>query len=91
MEQNFFETNVLFQAKILARWYTEAATESVQWKKVFLKISQNSYGKHLCRSLVFNKLAGLRPATLLKKKFQNCESFKNTFFIEHIGEKGLVG
>ena len=26
-------------------------------------------GKHLCQSLVFNKVAGLRPATLLKKKF----------------------
>ena len=23
--------------------------------------------KHLCRSLVFNKIAGLRPATLLKR------------------------
>ena len=25
-------------------------------------------GKHLCQNLVFNKLAGLRPATLLKKR-----------------------
>ena len=25
-------------------------------------------GKHLCQSLLFNKVAGLRPATLLKKK-----------------------
>ena len=24
-------------------------------------------GKHLCQSLLFNKVAGLRPATLLKK------------------------
>ena len=24
-------------------------------------------GKHLCQSLSFNKVAGLRPATLLKK------------------------
>ena len=24
--------------------------------------------KHLCQSLIFNKIAGLRPATLLKKK-----------------------
>ena len=24
-------------------------------------------GKHLCRSLFFDKVAGLRPATLLKK------------------------
>ena len=25
-------------------------------------------GKHLCQSLVFNKVTGLRPATLLKKR-----------------------
>ena len=25
-------------------------------------------GKHLCQSLFFNKAAGLRPATLLKKR-----------------------
>ena len=25
-------------------------------------------GKHLCQSLIFNKVAGLRPATLLKKR-----------------------
>ena len=25
-------------------------------------------GKHLCQSLFFNKVAGLRPATLLKRR-----------------------
>ena len=43
--------------------YTEAATRDVLWKKVFLEISQN-----LCQNLFFNEFAGLRPATLLKKK-----------------------
>ena len=28
-------------------------------------------GKHLCRSLFFNKLRGLRPAILLKKRFSH--------------------
>ena len=28
----------------------------------------NFAGKHLCQSLFFNKVAGLRPATLLKKR-----------------------
>ena len=28
-------------------------------------------GKHLCQSLFFNKLPGLRPATLLKKRLRN--------------------
>ena len=32
--------------------------------KNFIKFT----GKHLCRSLCFNKVAGLRPATLLKKR-----------------------
>ena len=35
---------------------------------MFLKISQNSQIKHLCQSLFFRKVAGLRPVTLLKKK-----------------------
>ena len=44
-------------------------------------------GKHLCQSLFFNKVAGLRPATLLKKETlaqvfscEFCEISKNTFF-----------
>ena len=41
-------------------------------------------GKHLCQSLFFNKVAGLRPATLLKKRlghrcFQNSNLRKPTF------------
>ena len=44
------------------------------WKGVlrnFIKFT----GKHLCQSLFFNKVAGLRP----KDNF-----FKNTFFTEHL-------
>ena len=47
-------------------------------------------GKHLCQSLFFNKVAGLGPATLLKKVLAQvfscefCEIFKNTFFTEHV-------
>ena len=36
-------------------------------KKIFLEISQNSQ-ESTCGSLFFNKVAGLRPATLLKKR-----------------------
>ena len=28
-------------------------------------------GKYLCQGLVFNKVAGLRPASLLKKRFRH--------------------
>ena len=44
-------------------------------------------GKYLCQSLVFNKIAGLRSATFLKKRLRHrcfCEISKNIFFIEHL-------
>ena len=48
-------------------------------------------GKQLRQSLSFNKVAGLRSATLFKKKIlaqvfscQFCEIFMNTFFTEHL-------
>ena len=50
--------------------------------KIFAKLT----GKHLRQSLFFNKIAGLRPATLLKKRFWHmfscefCQIFKKTFF-----------
>ena len=43
----------------------EAATIGTLSKKGFLEISQNSQE---CASLFLNKVAGLRPATLLKKR-----------------------
>ena len=48
-------------------WSSEADVRRCSVKKVFLKISQNSQEKHLCQWLFFNKVAGLGPATLLKK------------------------
>ena len=48
-------------------------------------------GKNLRQSLFFNKVAGLKPTTLLKKKIlvqvfscKFCKIYKNTFFIEHV-------
>ena len=37
-------------------------------RKVALKNFANFTGKHLCQSLFLNKVADLRPATLLKKR-----------------------
>ena len=49
----------------------KAAVRRCSTKCVFLKISQysekNFTGKHLCWSLFFNKVAGLRPSALLKR------------------------
>ena len=40
-------------------------------KKSVLKNFVKLTGKHLCQSLLFNKVAGWRPATLLKKRLWN--------------------
>ena len=57
-------------------------------KKGALKIFTEFTGK-LCWSLCFNKVAGLKPATLLKKRFQhrcfpvNSVKFLRTSFLEN--------
>ena len=57
--------------------FSEAATEGVLWRKLFLKISQ--YSKQSCR-----------PAYLLKRDFNTAfssedgEIFMNTYFEEHL-------
>ena len=40
----------------------------VFYKKDVFRNFAKFKGKHLCKSLFFNKVAGLRPATLLKKR-----------------------
>ena len=63
----------------------------VFWKKGFLRNFAKFKGKHLCQSLFFNKSAGMRTATLLKKSLWyrcfpvNIAKFPRTpFFIEHL-------
>ena len=46
----------------------EAVAQRCFVKNVFLEISQNSQENTCARVVVFNKDAGLRPATLLKKR-----------------------
>ena len=63
----------------------------MHYKKSVLKSFAKFSGKHLCQSLFFNKLSGLRPATLLKNKLTQvfscefCKILESTcFFIERI-------
>ena len=55
-------------------------------KKGVLRNFAKLTGKPLCQSLSFNKIAGLRPATLLRQRLwqmfscEFCEIFTNTFF-----------
>ena len=41
-------------------FYAETVARRCSLKRGFLKISQNSQGKHLCQSFFLNKVAGLR-------------------------------
>ena len=73
------------------RFYSEAVIWWCSVKKVFLKLSQNSLEKTCVRVSFFNKVAGPRPVTLLKKKlWHTCfpvnfsKNFKSTFFIEQL-------
>ena len=63
----------------------------VFYKKGVLRNFIKFTGKHLCQSLFFNKGAGLRPATLLKKRLWhrcfpvNFEKLLRTpFLTEHL-------
>ena len=66
-------------------------------KKDVLRNSAKFTEKHLCQSLFFNKVAGLRPPTLLKKRLQhrcfpvNFVNFlRKPFYIEHLWQLLLI-
>ena len=70
---------------------TEAVVRRCSVKKGVLKNFTKFTGKHLCQSLFFNKVAGLRPATLLKKRlWHRCfpvnfvKFLRTPFYIEHL-------
>ena len=72
-------------------YISEAATRGVPFKKVFLEILQNSQENTCARVSFFDKVAGLRLATLLRKdtrtKVFSCEFWEfsnNTFFTEYL-------
>ena len=56
------------QAQI--NWRSKAAIGGILWKTVVFKNKAKFIGKQLFWSLFFNKVAGLRPATLVKKRPQ---------------------
>ena len=65
-------------------------------KKGVLRNFTKFKGKHLCQSLFFDKLAGLRPATLLKKKLWhrcfpvNFAKFLRTPFLQNTSGRLLL-
>ena len=71
--------------------YIEAVAPEVFCKKGFLRNFAKFKGKHLCQSLFFNKVTGVRTATLLKKRLRhrffpmNFAKFLRTpFLTEHL-------
>ena len=71
---NFIHTGVIKLKRIL--WRSSHHRYSV--KKGVLRNFAKFTGKHLCQRVFFNKVAGLRPSTLLKKK-----SVAQVFPIKH--------
>ena len=66
-------------------------------KKGVLRNFTKFTGKHLCQSLFFNKVAGLRPATFLLKKTPqhrcfpvNITKFLRTPILKNISERLLL-
>ena len=65
-------------------------------KKGVLRNFAKFIGKHLCKSFFFNKVAGLRPATLLKKRLWhrcflvNFAKFLRTPFLQNTSERLLL-
>ena len=73
---------------------SEAVVQRCSFKKVFLEISQNSQ-ENTCQGLFFNKVEGLRPATLFKKRLWhryfpvNFAKFLSISFLYNISEQLL--
>ena len=66
-------------------YYSEAVVRRRSIKRGVLRNFAEFTGKHLCQSLFFNKVVGIRPASLLRKtraevfSYEFCEISKNTF------------
>ena len=58
----------IFWKKMMNLSKLRSSRPEVFCKKGALRNFAKLTGKHLCQSLFFNKVAGLRPATLLKKR-----------------------
>ena len=76
-----------FKPKINASKIQKQSSRGVNVEKVFLEISKQFTGKHLCQNLLLNKVAGLRPVIFLKKRLWhrcfpvNFSKFLRTFSV----------
>ena len=69
-------TNTFFiQTKYLRILHTRSSHLEVFCKKGVLRNFAKLKGKQLCQGLLFNKVADLRPTTLLKKRLYDTDVF----------------
>ena len=75
------KTDILAR-NLCQKFNLEAVTQKCSVKKVFLKISQNSQENTCARVLFFNKVAGIRAATLFNKRiWHRCYPVNFTKFL----------
>ena len=80
-----------YAPELLYKWYYRTSRPEVFCKKVALRNFSKFIGKRLSQSLLLNKVARLRSATLFKKRLWNrcfpvnfAKSLRTPFYIEHL-------
>ena len=79
---------IVIRVSFKTRFTPEAVFQRCSIKRCSSKF-RKIHGKHLCQSLFFNKIAGLRNVTLLKKRLQhirfpvNFVKFLRTLFLQN--------
>ena len=92
-----FSTYAKLAEKLTSLTSSRSCRPEVFCKKDALRNFAKFTGKHLCKSLFFNKVADLRPATLLKEVLAQvfssefCEISKNVFLQNTSGRLLLLG
>ena len=92
----YFYSFCVFISLFLFSWY-RSSHQKCSIKKGVLRNFTEFTGNHLCQSLFFKKVAGLRPATLLKNKpwhkrfLVNFAKFLRTPFLEHLWTTASCG
>ena len=66
--ENIYRLKSIIFTKKPHLWCFRSSHQTCSMKKGILRNFAKFTGKHLCQSLFFNKVAGLRYATLLKKR-----------------------
>ena len=96
MKKDLFQNFFLYKKSTKINLLYRSSHQRCSLKKVFLKNFTKFTGKHLCWSLFFNRVSGLRPATLLKKRLQqrcfpvNFATFLRTPSLQNTSRKLLL-